>query len=178
MDIKQLLFHNEQFVQNQEYQPYESDKFPNKKIVILTCIDARLMDLLPRAMNLKNGDAKIIRTAGGIITEPYGSVMKSLLVSIYALEADHVLVIGHNDCGMQNLEGDALVEKIVNSGVEKSLVEDNVAKWLTGFTNVDQAVLQSVALIKDHPLIAEKIKVDGFVIDPTTGQLEWLTENK
>lgn len=176
MDIKQILKYNEEFVQKGEYKPYQSDKFPSKKIVILTCIDARLMDLVPRAINLKNGDAKIIRTAGGIITEPYGSVMKSLLVSIYALNADHVLVIGHTDCGMQDLEGSALVDKMVDAGVNKEHVKENVAGWLTGFSDVDQAVLRSVDLIKNHPLIAEKIDVDGFVIDPTTGKLEWLTE--
>ncbi|MEQ6388922.1 carbonic anhydrase [Bacillaceae bacterium S4-13-58] len=176
MDIKQMLGFNEKFVQNGEHKPYESDKFPNKKIVILTCIDARLMDLLPRALNLKNGDAKIIRTAGGTITEPYGSIMKSLLVSIYALEADHVLVIGHKDCGMQNLEGKALVQKMIDAGVGKGQVKEDVAGWLTGFSDVGQAVLESVDLIKNHPLITKEINVDGFVIDPTTGKLEWLTE--
>jgi carbonic anhydrase len=75
--LSEILKHNEKFVQEQKYIKYETDKYPNKRLVILTCMDARLLELLPDAMNLKNGDAKILRNGmskiivGGINFIPF-----------------------------------------------------------------------------------------------------------
>jgi carbonic anhydrase len=55
--------YNEQFVENRRYEKYLTDKYPDKKMVILTCMDTRLGQLLPKALNLRNGDAKIIKNA-------------------------------------------------------------------------------------------------------------------
>ena len=62
-------------------------------------MDTRLIELLPAALGIRNGDAKIIKNAGGVITHPYGSVMRSLLVAILELGVEEVMVIGHTDCG-------------------------------------------------------------------------------
>ena len=75
-------------------------------------MDTRLTELLPAALNFKNGDIKIIKNAGAVITHPFGSVMRSLLVAIYQLEIEEILIIGHYDCGMQGLEPSELIEKI------------------------------------------------------------------
>lgn len=56
-----IMAFNKDFVENRSYEEYLTTKFPDKRIVIVTCMDARLTELLPKAMNLKNGDAKIIR---------------------------------------------------------------------------------------------------------------------
>ena len=58
---------------------------PDKKLAILTCMDTRLIELLPAALGIKNGDAKIIKNAGGTMVHPYGSVVRSLLVGILEL---------------------------------------------------------------------------------------------
>lgn len=62
-NIPAILEHNQTFVKKKEYEAYETTKFPNKKIVILTCMDTRLTELLPKALGLCNGDAKIIKNA-------------------------------------------------------------------------------------------------------------------
>lgn len=59
--LDKILDFNKAFIENKEYEKYETSKDPDKKIVILSCMDTRLTDLLPKAMNLKNGDAKIIK---------------------------------------------------------------------------------------------------------------------
>jgi len=58
--LNELLDYNKKFVENHEYEKYETTKFPNKRMVFLTCMDTRLLELLPKALNLGNGDAKII----------------------------------------------------------------------------------------------------------------------
>lgn len=82
-------------------------------------MDARLLELLPYAMNLKNGDAKILRNAGALITEPFGSIMRSILVSVYSLKAKEVMVIGHHDCGMSNLEPEEMTKIMLERGIKE-----------------------------------------------------------
>ncbi|MEH6916634.1 carbonic anhydrase, partial [Priestia megaterium] len=88
--LSEVLKFNEKFVTNNQFEAFQTSKFPNKKIVILTCMDTRLLELLPKAMGLKNGDAKIVKNAGAVISHPFGSVMRSILVAVYALQADEV----------------------------------------------------------------------------------------
>lgn len=81
--LHEMLEYNQQFVKDKEYEKFITTKYPNKKIVILSCMDTRLTELLPRALNIKNGDAKIIKNAGAVVTHPFGSIMRSIIVAIY-----------------------------------------------------------------------------------------------
>src|ERR1043166_798121 len=101
--IGDILEFNRGFVARREYEAYRTTRFPNKKLVVVTCMDTRLVELLPRAMNLRNGDVKIIKNAGAIVSHPFGSVMRSILVGVYELGAEEVAVVGHTGCGMAGL---------------------------------------------------------------------------
>ena len=83
--IEDILKYNKQFVENKGYEKYITNKYPDKKIAILSCMDTRLTELLPAALGIKNGDVKMIKNAGGIISHPFGSVIRSLMVAIYEL---------------------------------------------------------------------------------------------
>lgn len=98
--IDQIMEYNKKFVENKGYEPFLTSKYPDKKLAILTCMDTRLIELLPAALGIKNGDAKIIKNAGGTMVHPYGSVVRSLLVGILELGVEEVMVIGHTDCGV------------------------------------------------------------------------------
>ena len=65
MIIEEIIKYNEQFVANKGYKKYLTSKYPDKKLAILSCMDTRLIELLPAALGLKNGDAKLIKNAGG-----------------------------------------------------------------------------------------------------------------
>src|ERR1043165_4542233 len=101
--IAEMLEKNAEFVRQREYEPLRTDRFPNKKMVVLTCMDTRLTELVPRAMNFGNGDVKLIKNAGAIVSHPFGSVMRSILVAVYELGAEEVAVVGHTGCGMAGL---------------------------------------------------------------------------
>ena len=179
MGINEILQFNKEFVEKEEYKNFKASKFPTKKIAILSCMDTRLTLLLPAALGLKNGDAKIIKNAGGIISHPYGSVIRSLLVCIYELGIEEILVIGHYDCGMQNLQSDKITEKMLRAGISADAIgkvksEIDYDKWLAGFDCVEQSVTDTVELIRHHPLIPENINVHGLLMDPETGRLDSL----
>ena len=108
--FNEVLAFNEEFVAEKKYEKYATSKLPNKKMVILTCMDTRLTELLPRALNVRNGDVKLVKNAGALIAHPFGSVMRSILVALYQLQAEEVLVIGHHDCGMGGLKADDMID--------------------------------------------------------------------
>ena len=178
--IDEILEFNKKFVENNKHEAYTSTKYPNKKIAILSCMDTRLTKLLPAALNFKNGDIKIIKNAGAVITHPFGSVMRSLLVAIYQLDIEEILIIGHYDCGMQGLEPSEIIEKMQKRNIPKETLDligysgIDINKWLKGFDNIESSVIETVNLIKKHPLVPKDIAVYGFIIDPTTGRLDKL----
>ncbi|WP_290368934.1 carbonic anhydrase, partial [Peribacillus frigoritolerans] len=86
--ISSILDYNKTFVDQNKYERFQTTKYPDKKIVIITCMDTRLLELLPKAMGLRNGDAKIIKNAGAIVSHPFGSIMRSILVAIYELKVE------------------------------------------------------------------------------------------
>lgn len=175
--LANILAHNQLFVANHEYEQFKTDKFPDKNLVVLACMDARLVELLPRAMGLKNGDFKLIKNAGALVSHPWGSAMRSLIVALYELRAQEVCVIGHTDCGMNHLNADAVLAKMVKRGVSAEKLNTlrgagiNLDQWLEGFDDVKQSVRHSVELIKQHPLITEDVPIHGLIIDPETGAL-------
>ena len=80
--IDSILEYNRNFVAEKGYEPFVTDKYPAKRLAVLTCMDTRLTELLPRALGLRNGDAKIIKNAGGLVLSETDSALRSLLVAI------------------------------------------------------------------------------------------------
>ena len=176
--LDEVLAYNDQFVKDKKYEEFATSKLPNKRMVILTCMDTRLLELLPHALNIKNGDVKMIKNAGAVLKHPFGSVMRSILVAVYQLQADEVLVIGHHDCGMGGLKADDMISNMKNRGVTQKTLDTleysgiDVQKWLKGFDKVEESVAHSVDVIKNHPLLPANTPVHGLVIDPETGKLD------
>jgi carbonic anhydrase len=180
--ISDILSHNDAFVASREYEQYRTDRFPDKKLVIVTCMDTRLTELLPRAMNVRNGDVKLIKNAGAIVSHPFGSVMRSILVAVYELGAAEVAIVGHHGCGMTGLSCGRILDKAKASGIPADLIDTlahagvDLQKWLTGFERVEDGVRQSVDLVRNHPLLPKSIPVHGLIICPETGKLDLLEQ--
>jgi len=177
-NLENILNYNKEFVENKKYEPYITTKFPDKRIVILSCMDTRLVELLPKAMNLRNGDVKIVKSAGAILNHPFGGIMRSLLVAIYELQADEVYVIGHYDCGMSAVDPDIMIGHMLERGIKQETIDTvtysgvDLRDWLRGFGDVRTSVLKSCELIRRHPLTPQGISVHGLIIDPSTGRLD------
>lgn len=176
--IQEILAHNKAFVENKDYEEFLTSRYPDKRMVILTCMDTRLVELLPKAMNLRNGDAKIIKNAGAIVTQPFGNIMRSIIVALYELEAQEVLVVGHHQCGMTGLNSDSLMAKMRAQGIPEDTMDTlkhsgiHLERWLKGFDSVEEGVKTSVEIISNHPLLPPHVPVHGLIIDPKTGSIE------
>ena len=124
------------------------------------------------------GDVKIIKNAGGTITNPFDSAVRSLLVAIYELGVEEVMVVGHTGCGVQGMDS-AQMQRLMR---ERGIPEQHITLmkhcgidldgWLHGFDDTPAAILETVDLVRNHPLVPRDVVVKGYIMDSTTGALE------
>lgn len=175
--MESILRHNREFVASGAAKEYEASKFPRLKTAVVTCMDTRLLTMLPAALGLRNGDVKMIKNAGGLVTDPYGDSMRSILVAVYELGVDNVMIIAHTNCGVQGMDGAHFLHEMEKRGIAREKIEEikasgvELESWLTGFCDTDEAVRESVALVASHPLLPSGVTVSGYVIDTLTGEL-------
>ena len=178
--IEEMLRFNRRFVETKEYEKYKTSKYPNKKIAILTCMDTRLVELLPAALGIKNGDVKMIKNAGGTITNPFDSTVRSLLVAIYELGVTEVMIIGHTGCGVQGMDANEMLNLMRSRGISDEHINlmmhcgIDLKSWLHGFEDTHAAVEETVDLVRNHPLIPTDVTVKGYIMDSLTGELSAL----
>ena len=137
---------------------------PARRIAIVACMDARLN---PYALlGLHEGDAHVIRNAGGVITD---DEIRSLAISQRLLGTEEIMLIHHTDCGMLTFTDDEF----------KRAVQDDVGikpEWAAeAFPDLDEDVRQSIARIQASPFIPRKDSVRGFVYEVETGRLREVT---
>ncbi|MCM1378402.1 MAG: carbonic anhydrase [Clostridium sp.] len=175
--IDKILEFNREFVDSKGYERFLTSKYPDKKIAIVTCMDTRLVELLPAALGIKNGDVKIIKNAGATITNPFDSTMRSLLVAVYELGVNEIMVIGHTGCGVQGMNAAEMLHIMRERGVSQEHIDlmrhcgINLDSWLHGFDDSEEAVRETVDLISNHPLMVKDVSVCGYMMDSTTGLL-------
>jgi carbonic anhydrase len=138
---------------------------PSRRLVVVTCMDSRI-DVFEVA-GLTNGQAHIIRNAGGVVTD---DVQRSIALSQRKLGTVDLAVIQHDDCGMHGFDADAFrADLLADTGAEPG--------WdVPGFTDVEQSVREQIALIEASPWIRGDGDVAGFVYDPGTGRLRLIAE--
>ncbi len=133
---------------------------PGRKVAVLACMDARLV--VSKILGLEEGDAHVIRNAGGVATE---DAIRSLLISQRLLGTEEIILIHHTDCGMLTFRDDEVKRQIQ----EESGVRPHFA--LEAFPNSAEDVRESINRLKASPFIPKKGNIRGFVYDVKTGKL-------
>jgi carbonic anhydrase len=132
---------------------------PAKHVAVLACMDARLDPA--RALGLDEGDAHVIRNAGGVVTD---DAIRSLAISQRLLGTNEIILIHHTDCGMLTFSDDEVKAQIEHdTGIRPPFA-------LESFKDVDADVRQSIARIAASPFVPDKSRVRGFVYDGKTGR--------
>src|SRR5579872_3068899 len=157
------------FVRNVERYAAAFDKSslpmpPGKQVAVVACMDARLNPY--GILGLHEGDAHVIRNAGGVITD---DVIRSLTLSQRLLGTREIVLIHHTDCGMLTFSDDQVKAQIeADTGIRPSFA-------LEAFPDPTADVRQSIARIAASPFIPHKDQVRGFVYDVATGNLNEVT---
>jgi carbonic anhydrase len=130
------------------------DVRPSRSLAVVTCMDSRL-DVFA-ALGLRDGEAHILRNAGGVITD---DVIRSLAISQRRLGTREVMLIHHTHCGMQTLTDDGFrAELLQDTGVAPAFA-------IESFADVDADVRQSVLRVRRSAFLPHRDLVRGFVYD-------------
>jgi len=134
---------------------------PARNVAVVACMDARLD---PTAiLGLANGDAHVIRNAGGVITD---DAIRSLVISQRLLGTTEIVLLHHTDCGMVTFTDDAVKAQITaDVGIRPHFA-------LEAFPDVHDDVRQSIARLRANPFIPHTDNVRGFVYDVADGTIE------
>ena len=154
----ELLKNNEAYVAS--FDKGDLPLPPGKKVAVVACMDARLN--VYGALGLEEGDAHVIRNAGGVVTD---DEIRSLAISQRLLGTEEIILIHHTDCGMLTFTDDEF---------KRSIQDDTGIKpeWAAeSFPELDEDVRQSIARIKASPFVPKTDSVRGFVYEVETGRL-------
>ena len=155
----------DELLQNNEVYAESFDKGdlplpPAKSVAVVACMDARLN--VYGMLGLQEGDAHVIRNAGGVITD---DEIRSLAISQRLLGTREIILIHHTDCGMLTFSDDELKQQIQEDVGMKPHFS------MESFSDLEEDVRQSIARIHASPFIPNKESVRGFVYEVETGRL-------
>ena len=137
---------------------------PGKKVAVVACMDARLNPY--GLLGLVEGDAHVIRNAGGVITD---DEIRSLAISQNLLGTEEIVLVHHTDCGMLTFTDEEFAAKLEDETGSKP-------DWSAeAFSDLDENVRKSMAQIKESPFIPKKDSVRGFVYEVESGRLREVT---
>jgi carbonic anhydrase len=154
----ELLANNERYAEG--FDKGELPLPPARGLAVVACMDARLH--VSKLLGLEEGDAHIIRNAGGVVTD---DEIRSLAISQRLLGTTEIVLIHHTDCGMLTFKDDDFRRQIEQeTGVRPEWAAE-------AFEDLDEDVRQNVGRIKASPFIPHKDSVRGFVYDVTNGRL-------
>ncbi len=137
---------------------------PGRKVAVLACMDARLDPA--RFLGLEEGDAHVIRNAGGRAAD----ALRSLVISEQLLGTDTIAIVHHTDCGMLTFSDDAIHQK-----VKQELHADADYIAFLPFGDLEQSVRDDITFLRNSKLIPESITIRGFIYDVHTGKLQEVT---
>jgi carbonic anhydrase len=128
-------------------------------VAVLACMDTRI-DLF-QMLGLARGDAHIIRNAGGLVTD---DAVRSLSASQRLLGTEEIIVVMHEDCGLQGASEDAFAEALAADGV--------LPTWRLGaFDDLEATLRRSLDRLRTSPELPAREHIRGFIFDPETGVL-------
>jgi carbonic anhydrase len=133
---------------------------PAKKLAVVACMDARLN--VHKILGLKEGDAHVIRNAGGVVTD---DAIRSLTISQRLLGTEEIVLIHHTDCGMLTFADDDVKRQIQQeTGVKPPFA-------LEAFEDLEEDIRQSISRIRSSPFLLAKDDVRGFIYEVESGRL-------
>lgn len=155
----ELVSHNAEYAAR--FHDADRQVSPSRRLAVVACMDSR-MDVF-QILGLANGEAHVIRNAGGVITD---DVVRSLCLSQRSLGTREIVLVHHTDCGLQQVD-----ETEFKAELEAEL---GIKPWwaLESFQDPHADVAQSIRRLRMTPFVPYKDHIRGFVYDVTSGTIE------
>jgi carbonic anhydrase len=161
-DTDALLDNNKNYAGS--FEKGDLPSAPGRRLAVLACMDARLDPA--RALGLEEGDAHVIRNAGGAVSD---DAIRSLAISQHLLGTEEIVLIQHTDCGLLTFTDEEFAGRLENETGERP-------EWpVHTFTDLEENVQNSLEQLRSSPFIPNKDNVRGFVYEVETGRLREVT---
>jgi len=161
--VPEIIRGNEQYAQ--QFSTGHLTMPPSRKVVILTCMDARIEPL--RALGLKEGEAHILRNAGGRVTE----AIRSIALSQQFQDTREIVLLHHKNCGLLGRSNEEIRERLGTAlGAEAATAAEQID--FEPHVDVVEKLKSEIDLLTQSPLIRADTPISGFVFDETTGRIE------
>ena len=148
----------------ERFDKAELSMMPSKRVAVLACMDTRLIP--SRILGLNEGEAHILRNAGGTVTD---DAIRSLSLSQNMLGTEEIILLHHTECGMQTFTDDEYAIRMEAETGQRP-------EWSAhSFSDLEQNVRESIALLRESPFIPKKDSIRGFIFDVKTGELREVT---
>lgn len=154
----------------------------NKRLFVLTCMDERIP--VEQALGLELGDAHIYRNAGALVTD---DVIRSAALTTNFFGTNEIVILLHTECGMLTTTGEeavaALTERLKSDGVDidgvaldpslpgLNIPKESLPDWFRTFEDVDEAAVEQVSLLREHPFIPEHVEIHAYIYEVESGKL-------
>ncbi|BDH61860.1 carbonic anhydrase [Lysinibacillus sp. PLM2] len=152
-----------------------------KKTLVITGLNDKLNELFPMITNKKAEELIIIKTMGNSISQPYDSIMRSIIIAVYQENIEEIYIIGEKDSTECSINKDEFLSKIQKANVSSKeikaieyfgVVGEDLMSWLVGREDIKTILKENISLIKNHPLIPKNVKVYGFIASAELSEFE------
>ncbi len=174
--LKRILEHNDKFVSERKNLGLDEpiSAHANQEVMVFTCMDTRLVDLVEKSMGFERGDIKILKNAGNSIRENCDEIIRCVSLGAIMMGLKEVFVVGHKDCGMKKLTTEDIRAKMIDRGITEDTIDsiEDLAEWSGILKDETENVINAVSKIRESQFVPNDVKVHGLIIDPYSGELE------
>lgn len=186
MLLDQMLLFNRHYVKS---KTKGTIPLAAQRALFIINMNQQTEDLLAEAVNIRRDQMMVIKTFGFAIFQPYGCMVRNILMAVYQQNVNEVFLIGDQSSKEASLDKSALLSRIREEGIEEDDVKtvnyllqhvqgQNVHQWLVGSGDVEEKIKKNVAILRDHPLLPKRVSVYGLMIDLHTGKLDLVSEER
>ncbi|PRZ11783.1 carbonic anhydrase [Laceyella sediminis] len=155
------------------------DSLNQKKVLFIIGMEEPLEQWLYSATHLPAEQMLVLVCHGPLISEPYDSLMRSVIIAVHQENVEEIFVIGATDTDESQLNKMDLIYLAKNrKGDLSELKENDIFQWLKGSETVIDSIKQSVDMIRRHPLKPSGVKVYGLSVDTVSGKLSSVVESE
>ncbi|TXC78722.1 hypothetical protein FS935_22490 [Metabacillus litoralis] len=152
-----------------------------KKSLVITGVNEDTRLLVQKITNKKLEDLVILSSFGSVISQPFGCLMRNIILATYKEDIDGIYIFGENTSVEEAMSKEKLVENIQATGVAEEVlktlnyidvVNHDLLNWLAGPTDIKETIKTNIELVKNHPLILKTIPIYGYLVDVETGEFD------
>ncbi|MFC4769795.1 carbonic anhydrase [Effusibacillus consociatus] len=176
-----------------EYFPVTTDQLNRKKVLFIIGMEGQLEQWLSAATHIPQEQMMVLKSYGPVISEPYDSLMRSIILAVYQENVEEIFVIGAADSDESISDPSHFISKMKQKGVPAVKIQtveylfkhcspgftaNDLAQWMKGSKTVTDGIKQSVDLIRRHPLMPSGIRVYGLLVDTVNGKYTRVVEHQ